>query len=355
MTGLKVSVVGFGGIKLPNIPLEDAVRVVDRALDLGLNFIDTARKYADSESKIGEAIKERRDECYIASKTASRDYAGAFKDVKQSLRELGVNHIDLYQLHSVSKRDAYEAVMKPGGGLEALKDAKRRGWIGHIGVSCHRNLKIMKALIESGEFETIMVAYSPLDQENVAEIIKFASENGMGVIAMKPLCGGDLVTPPSSKKDSPDQIVVGSLRWILSNNNVSTVIPGMQKLRDVEEDVPIGDMCLRLTEDERKEILLTIGRLIGKFGKSFRYGQRCLRCHYCQPCPEGIVIPEVFKALDMYKGYPEELKHVGIELYQSLEVKPDACIECLSCVEKCPASLPIPEMLKEAQHVFSSL
>ena len=353
-TGLKVSIIGFGGIKLPNISFEEAVDVVRRALDLGVNLIDTARDYRDSERKIGEAIKWRRDECYIATKTAKRDYSGALNDIEASLKELDVDYIDLVQLHTVSNKDTYNLVMGPNGALGALKDAKRKGLVEHIGVSCHRDLSVMKDLIESGEFETIMVAYSPVDQENVAGIIDLATENAMGVIAMKPLCGGDLTIPPNLKKDRPDQLVVGSLRWILSNKNVSTVIPGMQRIREVEENIPVGDMKLKLSNEERAEIINLIGRLIGEFGKSFRYGQRCLRCYYCQPCPQGIIIPKVFRALDMYRAYPDDLKYMGVELYRSLKVKPDACVECESCVEKCPAKFPIPEMLKEALEVFSS-
>jgi predicted aldo/keto reductase-like oxidoreductase len=352
--GLKVSVIGFGGIKLPNISFEEAVEVVRRALDLGVNFIDTARHYRDSERRIGEAIKGRRDECYIATKTAERDYSGALKDIKTSLKELNVDYIDLAQLHTVSDRDTYNLVMKPNGALEALKYAKKRGLVEHIGVSCHRDLNVMKDLIESGEFETIMVAYSPIDQENVAGIIDLAAEKAMGVIAMKPLCGGDLTLPPNLKKDRPDQLVIGSLKWVLSNKKVSTVIPGMQSIREVEENVSVGDMKLELSNEEKAEIINLIGRLIGEFGKSFRYGQRCLRCHYCQPCPQGIIIPVVFRALDMYMAYPDDLKYMGVELYRSLKVKPDACLECESCVKKCPAKLPIPEMLKEALKVFSN-
>jgi len=364
-SGLKVSVIGFGGGKLSQISAEEATKVVNRALDLDVNLIDTARKYMDSERMIGDAIKGRRDECYIATKTLCRDYADALAEIKLSMKELNVAHIDLYQLHGVSDNSAYEAVMKTGGALEALKEAKRRGWIRHIGVTCHRDLNVMRQLIETGEFETIMVAYSPLDQENVTEIMRLAAEIGMGVIAMKPFCGGDLTTPSPLKQDGPDRVVVGSLKWILASPHVSTVIPGMQSIKEVEEDVRVGDMPLDLTDEERKGIVSLIGRFLGDFGSSclgkswygqrFLYEQRCLRCYYCQPCPQGIVIPEVLRATDMYKGYPEEMKHLGIELYRSLKVKPDACRECPCCVQNCPLGLPVPQMLKEALSVFSRI
>ncbi|HID10448.1 MAG TPA: hypothetical protein EYP17_04000 [Candidatus Latescibacteria bacterium] len=100
----------------------------------------------------------------------------------------------------------------------------------------------------------------------------------------------------------------------------------------MEENIPVADMP-PLSEEEKDALV----RKIGSLGKAFRYGQRCLRCRYCQPCPQGIVIPEVFRAWDMCRDYPGDFKYLGLELYRGLDVKPDACVECRECVEKCPA------------------
>ena len=343
-TGLDVSIIGFGAIKLPGVLKDNAVEIINRSLDRGINYIDTARNYGDSEEKIGLVLKERRSECFIASKTTARDADGLMADVETGLRNLQTDKIDVYQLHTVSDGDTYCQVMARGGALTGANRARAQGKIDHIGITVHRDLNTMKAAIKSDEFETIMIAYSPLDQEGVGEeILPMAREQDMGVIIMKPLSGGLLCLPEHEREKSrPDPIASGSLRFIVSNENVTMAIPGMTKIREVEENAAAGAMT-RMSEDDTAELL----RYIGMLRKEFRYGQVCLRCGYCQPCPQGIAIPTAFRALDMYRNYPGNLKHLGSELYASLEVGADACEECRQCMEKCPAGLNIPEKLKE--------
>jgi len=351
-TEMEVSVIGFGAIKLPKIEQDVTTAALNKALDLGINYIDTARAYGDSERKIGIALKDRRDEFYLASKTGTRDYSGAMKDIEKSFEELQFDKIDLLQLHTVSNEEAYKKVMSSDGALKALKEAKARGKIDHIGITIHRSLPVMRKAIKSGEFETIMLAYSPLDQEGVEkEILPMAKEHDMGVVIMKPLSGGQLSTPRTEEEREEadlDPIVQGSLWYIASNDAVSTVIPGMTCVREVEENVKVGEFTEKIPDDKKTELFKQIAQL----GMSFRYGQTCLRCGYCLPCSVDIQIPEVFRAYDMYTNYPDDLKYLGIEVYQSLEISPEECIECEECIERCPIEQPIPEKLKEAVKVF---
>ena len=353
-TNLNVSVIGFGGIKLGRVSFDDASEAINRALDLGVNFIDTARNYRDSERKVGTAIKGRRDEVYVATKTESRGFQGAMKAIETSLRELDIDKIDLMQLHSVSDEESYQQVMSPDGALRALQKAQVQGMVDHVGVSIHRSHSVMRQAIESGEFETLMVAYSPLDQEGVEqEILPMAKAHDMGVITMKPLSGGLLASPNAEKKNEPqrDPIVFGSLWYVISNDAVSTAIPGIQTVREVEENVPAGDVAEKMSEQEHRKLMHEIGRL----GIEFRYGQVCLRCGYCQPCPEGIVVPDVFKAYEMYTAYPDHLRGMGMDLYSSLPVSPEACVQCGECEERCPAHLPVRERLKMVTEAFARL
>jgi predicted aldo/keto reductase-like oxidoreductase len=348
-TGLEVSIIGFGGIKLPGVEKKDAVRIINRALDLGLNYIDTARNYRDSEEKIGVVLKDRRADCIIATKTTARDAAGLMKELETSLKNLQTDKIDLYQLHTVSDWETYERVMAPDGALMGAKKAKAQGKIDHIGISIHRDLKTMKAAIQSDEFETVMLAYSILDQEGVGqEILPMARERNMGVIIMKPLSGGLLCLPEHEReKYYKDPVATGSIRFVMSNENVTVAIPGMQRMQDVEENVPLGSMPAMSPNE-----IIELRKFIGTLRKEYRYGQVCLRCGYCQPCPHGVMAPTIFQALDMYRSYPENLRYLGVELYESLEIKADDCEECRKCVEKCPAGIDIPEMLKEVAKVF---
>jgi len=348
-TRMKVSLLGFGAIKLPQISFKEADSTLNRALDLGINFIDTARNYGDSERKIGYALKRRKNEFYIATKTTARDALGARKDLEISLKELRREKIDLYQLHTVSDKETYNKVMGKGGALEYLKKAKKEGKISHIGISIHRDLKVMEKAITCGEFESIMLSYNPLDQENVgSKILPLAKKFNLGVIIMKPLSGGQLCGIVSPQQGY-DPVVRVSLRFILSNENISTVIPGMKSVKEVEENVTTAKIKERLSEKELKWFFKTVG------GRKYRYGQVCLRCGYCLPCRQEINIPEVFRALDIFREYPEELKYIGVEMYESLKVKPDECVECGECEEKCTAGLPIREMLKETRRAYQAI
>lgn len=351
-TELKVSAVGFGGIKLTQVDDQVADQAIHRALDLGINFIDTARNYGESERKIGKVLKTRREEAIIATKSGQRDGKSMTEELETSLRDLGVEAIDLYQLHSVSSPSTWEAVTAPGGAIEAALQAKEKGLVKHVGASCHRSLDTMRKAIECGQFETIMLAYSPLDQEGVGpEILPLARQHDLGVIIMKPLAGGRISTRKPGEEDkstAPDPVAGEAIRFALSNENVSTVIPGITCAAEVEQNAQIGDEFVPMSEQEKQRMFSAIGALQTEFPR----GQFCLRCGYCQPCPNDVPIPEIFGAMSMYQHYPDEIKQMGVELYQSLEVKPDACVECHECVEKCPAGIDIPERLKEAAEIL---
>jgi len=349
-TGMEVAALGFGAIKLHKISPEEATRALNRALDLGINFIDSARGYRDSERKIGVALKRRRDEFILATKSHAGTAAQLRTDLETSLRELQTDYVDLYQLHSVDHDAKWQQVMAPGGAFEAARQAQQQGLVRHVGITMHRAVHEMEQAIICGEFETIMLACNPLDPEGVAgRIMPLARERGMGVIAMKPLSGGMLTMPAELKPAGErDPIVAGCLRFILSNPAVSVVIPGVESAAQVEENVATIEESPRLSDQERRDLITTLGRL----GKSYRYGQTCLRCGYCQPCPQGIEIPEVFRALHVAREYPQNLRRLGRELYESLEVRASVCAECGECLPKCPAALPIPERLAEAVAEF---
>jgi predicted aldo/keto reductase-like oxidoreductase len=362
-TGLKVSVVGFGGIKLPDVSEEQACAALHRALDLGVNFVDTARGYRDSERKIGVVLRERRKECVVATKTLARDADGARADLETSLRELQTDRLDLWQLHNVMDRGLWERVTRPDGALAAAQRARAEGLVDHVGISIHRSLYVMREAIQSGEFETILVLYNPLDEEGVAAngVLDLAHEHGVGVIIMKALSGGALLLPLDDQEREEkyrasggewfDPIVRGSLRYVLSHPAVDVVIPGMRSVREVEENVPVGDQP-PLTDAERDELIQALGRLRG----TYKYKQDCLGCGYCvSACPQEIQIPQVFHAAYAYRQYPEATRHIGLEAYRSLAVSPEECIECESCVEECPAGIPIPERLREAVELFAGV
>ena len=345
-TDLMVSIIGFGAIKLPLIDKDTSSAILNRALDLGINFVDTARGYGDSEEKIGLAISDRRNEFYISTKSTARTYEEMKRDIEISLKNLKTDYIDLYLCHNLRYPEDYDRVMGPDGALRALKEAKEEGVIGHIGFSCHRFHETMERGIKSGEFEVIMVSYNILNDELVEEsILPLAKEMDVGVIAMKPLAGGFLASPPPelTEKIKIPINVETALRFILSNDAVTTAIPGMMRIEEVEENACIGENFTEMSKDEMKALREAIESLIRGF---------CRGCGYCQPCPQGIRIPIILRQLAYYKYYG--LKEWARGRYKMVEVKADSCIECRQCVEKCPYGLNVPEMLKEAHTLLSS-
>jgi aryl-alcohol dehydrogenase-like predicted oxidoreductase len=155
-TGLDVSRVAMGGIPIQRPSLEEAVKIINRALDLGVNLIDTSIGYGDSEVIIGKGIKGRRDEVLIATKGSWRNKETSLAHIDYSLQRLGTDYIDLWQMHNIKDLDSLNQVISDGGSLDAAHQAFDEGKIDHIGFSTH-NLEVAVKGVESGFFETIIL------------------------------------------------------------------------------------------------------------------------------------------------------------------------------------------------------
>jgi predicted aldo/keto reductase-like oxidoreductase len=219
-TGWEVSAIGFGAIKLPQISQRQCEILLNKALDGGINLVDTADCYGDSEEKIGMALRGRRKEFYLATKVDERDGIGVQKKLERCLRRLRTNWIDLVLFHDV-RGSEYDRILDSGG-LEALEKARGEGKIREIGISIHHSLPMMRKVIESGAFSTLMVAYSAFDEDRLeADLLAMAHKKGVGLIAMKPLAGGILAEPaslPGNNEFTHDESVAQvSLHYVLSN------------------------------------------------------------------------------------------------------------------------------------------
>ena len=350
-TGLEVSALGFGCIKFRRCTEEAVTAALHRALDLGVTFFDTARNYGDSEEKVGRALGGRRDELVLATKSASRTADGLMADLETSLGNLRTDAVDVLFLHTVSNATTREQVFAARGAVEGAQQAKEQGKVRHVGVSVHRDLETMRRCIESGAFEVLMAACSVLDPEGSGALLPVAASQGVGTVVMKPLSGGQLASPPlaDGRPLSPDPVVGGALRWVAYAPGVTTVIPGMIDAQQVEDNVAAVERG-PLSDPERAELVATLGDL----RKAYRYGQECLRCGYCQPCPQGIDAPEIFRAYDMAANYPDDLKPMGRALYEAQQYDAEHCVECEQCLEKCPAAIDIPRRLREVAAFFSA-
>ncbi|QQK08315.1 aldo/keto reductase [Miniphocaeibacter halophilus] len=327
-TGYEVSVIGFGGIPIQNVDKDTAIKLVEEAHKQGINFIDTARSYNDSEKLLGQALEVvGREKFYIATKSMQRTYDGVLKDLEISLKNLKVDSLDLYQFHNVSKESEMETIFSENGALKAVKEMKEKGIIKEIGVTSH-SVDLLNKLIDTNEFSTIQFPYNIVENQ-AEEAFKKAKEKNIGILIMKPLAGGAI---PKGEL---------CLRYIMENENITLAIPGMDTIEQVKENAGVGNNPRPLAEEEIKELQ----NYVEELGTQF-----CRRCGYCAPCSVGIDIPTNFLMEGYYTRY--DLKDWALSRYNGMEVNAKDCIECGDCEPRCPYDLPIIEMLKNVAKVL---
>jgi aryl-alcohol dehydrogenase-like predicted oxidoreductase len=257
-TGHRVGLFSLGGqatIEKPDREV-DAAAIVDRALDLGVNYIDTAAYYGGrerwSQRYIGQVMKRRRGEAFLASKTHDRTRDGSLRLLEESLRLLETDHLDLWQVHNLESLKDVDAVFAKGGALEALLEARERKQVRFLGVTGHADPDVLIEAIRRFPFDTILMALNAADTHHKsfeARLLPFAVEKEMGIIGMKVPARGRLLsswTPSKADRKSweggsePGKVTMKeALSYVLSLP-VSTVIVGCDDVRQVEENVRIA-------------------------------------------------------------------------------------------------------------------
>ncbi|MFC2007136.1 aldo/keto reductase [Chloroflexota bacterium] len=326
-TGMMVSRLGFGGIPIQRVSEDEAVAVVRRCLDLGVNYIDTANGYTTSEERIGKAISGRRSEAILATKSMNRTGEGVSNHLKLSLQRLDVEYIDLYQFHDVRNSDALDKILAPGGPMDVLEEAKREGLVKHIGVTSH-SLDMAIELVKSDRFETVMFPFNFITCEAVDELLPLAREHDVGFIAMKPLAGGML------------ENVSIAFKYLFQFPDV-VPIPGIGAVGEIEEIVRILEGSRGMTAAGQQEM----EKLRGELDKKF-----CRRCDYCQPCVQDIRISTVMDIPGfLRKNRPERVfsgRLAGVMAGAA------SCTRCGECETKCPYELPVIEMIAERVNLY---
>ena len=321
-TGLKVKTFGFGGIPIQRVSEEEAIEVVRKCYDLGLNYFDTARNYSNSEERIGKALEDVREDVFLATKSNKRTADALMAELEISLKNLKTDYIDVYQLHNVSNEQQWKQIREPGGALEAAYEAKEDGKIHHISVTSHSPALSLK-LVSSDLFSTLMIPYNYLTTEPEKELLPLSKKHDVGTIIMKPFGGGAFSNANTAMK------------FVLNNPNVDIVIPGMMTTQEVEENFMVWQGDWTLTEKEKE--LIERDKL--ELGEQF-----CRACNYCQPCPQGIPISFILRA------EKQMLRRMGwsesrVKSVKAAKEKLDTCIECGQCEERCPYELPIGDLL----------
>ena len=317
-TELYVSKTAFGALPIQRISHADAVKLVRRAYESGINYFDTANAYTDSEEKLGAALHDVRHEVIISTKSGGGDKKTVQTHIEESLRRLQTDYIDLFQFHNPAQLPDPE---DPDGPFAAVLEAKQKGYIRHIGITNHR-LKVARAAIDSGNFETMQFPFCYLAASQDLEIVEKCKAADMGFIAMKGLSGGLL-------------------------NNAEACYAFMQEYPNV---VPIWgiqreeelDQWLELTARDPHETP-EIQAVIDKDRKELA-GNFCRSCGYCLPCTAGIDIPQAARMSALLRRSPYQ-PYMSDEWYAKMH-KIEECVHCDACKSRCPYGLDTPALLQ---------
>ncbi len=327
-TMLEVSRIAFGGIPIMRLSTAQAVEVIKESLSLGINFIDTAAGYADSQEKIGLAISGiPRSELVLATKSTANDKKTILEHIDNSLKKLKTDYIDIYQLHNVSSEDKFNAVMADDGAYEGLMLAVKQGKVRFPGFSSH-TMSYAKKMILTGHFYSVQIPYNFIDRQAEEEVIPLAEKKNLGIIAMKPLGGGLL-----NKAEL-------CFKYLLQFDSV-VPDPGIEKLGEMREIAEILDKMEPLSQSEIEEM----DRIRNEVGNSW-----CHRCDYCQPCPQNISISSVLVVNSFIKRMPFEK---AFSMINGQVKQVDRCTECRNCADRCPYNLDIPKLLKQNQLIWN--
>ncbi len=324
-TGLTVSELGFGAMYLPRVTPEVSDVIIEKALDLGIQYFDTAAAYEDSEEKLGRVLPQCGKHFVIASRSISyKAGIDAFRnDFEQSFKRLQLPVIDFYGFHAVNQPGELEMVMKEP--LAFLKEQKALGRIRHIAITSH-NPKTLSQALATGEFASAMFPFNVIEREPLDGLLAQAASLGIATSVMKPLAGGVV----ESKE--------AALRFFF-RHRAGVVTPGMMSLEQLEQNVrifearqPLSAAELRSLEDE-----------VAVLGKDF-----CRRCSYCMPCPNGIMIPFVHMLHMKTWNRPVD-DDVAYTLGLAKRMLPalEACTACGACTEKCPYEIDTPQRVSE--------
>lgn len=360
-TGISISTLGFGAMRLPTIKVadktvldvEDGIKTIHRAFELGVNYIDSAPYYCDGESEVvvGKALKGWRDKVYISTKNPIEDDSGVHyrERLEKSLKKMDVDYIDFYHMWGIDWATYEEKICSEAGPLQMALKAKEEGLIKHLSFSFHGKPEDMIKLVDTGYFESVLCQYNLLDRSNEAAI-KYAAEKGLGVVIMGPVGGGRLGAPSEViRKLMAGKVksnAEAALRFVLANPNVSCALSGMGNISMVEENALVASNEAKLSEIEIDSINSAMEEN-KKLAELY-----CTGCNYCMPCPEDINIPLNFQIMNYHKVYGitdyarDEYKKIGVSEWMKGK-KAEACIECGLCEEKCPQKLQIREQLKE--------
>ncbi len=364
--GTKVSLLGFGGMRFPQtdgkIDREASQKLIDRAFEAGVNYYDTAYMYHGGESEVffGQAMaKYPRDSFMLADKMPMwmaekpEDVDRIFND---QLSRCKTDYFDFYLLHSVND-DVYSK-FKQFGAYEVLDGYRKSGKVRRLGFSFHGSIELLECILNDGyewDFVQIQLNYFDWSYQNAEKQYEIITSHGLQCIIMEPVRGGSLVSVTDKADEMlrslrPDRSIPSwAMRFAASLDGVLTVLSGMSDFNALEDNIAsLSDENL-FEESDREAVFKAAKMLIE--AKTVP----CTGCKYCDECPQGIAIPELFS---MFNNARLNGDNDGMRRrYGALEEsqKPANCIACGVCSARCPQAIDVPEKLKAVEQYAISL
>jgi predicted aldo/keto reductase-like oxidoreductase len=366
-TGIEISSLGFGCMRLPMIKTESeeivdqekTSEMIKRAYDLGVNHFDTAYFYCGhkSEKAIGIALKDFRKNVYVSTKVPGgkvKEPGDARRILEEQLNNIDTDYLDIYYFHGIGY-DNFLEVDKRGSWLKDVQKAKEEGLVKHISFSFHDDPKNMIKLADMGCFESVLCQYNVIDRKN-EEAMEYLKSKGLGVIVMGPLGGGRVSGLPIEMAKNLGIEVKSSaelaLRFVLANQNVDCALSGMGSLQMVEENIATASNELPLSTTE-------VDAINAMMKENEKLAQLyCTGCAYCMPCPAEVNIPYIFQMMNYHKVYGltqfAKNGYNGIGVNQWTPGKQAyECTSCGICETKCPQKIKIRQQLKECDEALA--
>ena len=366
-TGLKVSALGFGTMRLPlledgvTVDEKEAVRIIRHAIDSGVNYVDTAYPYhqGTSEIVVGKALRDGyRDKVYLADKSPiwKLEKESDFDSIlEEQLQKLQTDHIDFYLLHALNK-ERFEKI-KNFHLIDHMLEARKAGKIRYLGFSFHDDYEVFEEILNYYPWDFCQIQLNYMDTEIQAGMKGYhlAEEKGIPVIVMEPVKGGMLASLPTeieeqlTKERAQASIASWALRFVGTLPNVKVILSGMSTMGQVEDNLSIFETFEPLSEKEQKLIENTADTL-----KS-RVKNGCTGCAYCMPCPAGVDIPGNFRIWNDQAVYQntEQTKKKWSGMDE--KAKADHCIRCGKCEKVCPQKISIRENLQQVAEELNTL
>ena len=351
-TNLDLSVFSLGMMRLASP--QASRQTIKRAIALGINHLETARAYGQSELYLGQALQDlaipRQEICITTKLSPTSDRQQMSHWIDESLARLQVDYIDCLAIHGINTWSHLMAVTNPDGCLNAIQTAIKQGKIGHLGFSTHGSLDLILAAIETDLFEFINLHYYYFFQRN-QKAIALAAAKDMGIFIISPADkGGKLYTPPEKLTQlcAPYTPLELNYRFLLGDRRITTLSVGAATPEELITPLQISDAVYPITDAERA----IFNRLEQQLETSLTT-DLCRQCDRCLPCPETINIPEILRLRNLAVAY--EMQDYGQYRYQMLEnaghwfpgKKGDKCTDCGDCLPRCPEQLPIPTLLRD--------